>query len=93
MTDFPSDHIGNSDGLDPPLGGELQVAARRCIEAHHQARRRLDEDLAARVPVNNHPATLVKDGEIRIRAHELSHNVLLFRFEMYHRATMTRLLI
>ncbi len=63
--DTPPDHVGDSDGLDPAIGGELESTRMRRIDPHRDARPSvLYEELARRVCVNPQVATLVVDREL-----------------------------
>jgi len=63
--DAPPDHVGDSDGLDPTIGGELKFTRMRRIDPHRDARLSvLYEELARRVRVNPQVATLVVDREL-----------------------------
>ena len=61
--DAPPDHVGDSDGLDPTVRGELESTGMGRIDPHRDARPSvLYEELARRVRVNPQAAT---GGEVR----------------------------
>ena len=62
MLDTPPDHVADLDGLDPTVRGELESIGIGRIDPHRDARTDvLHEELAGRVRVNPHVATLVVD--------------------------------
>src|SRR3989344_211095 len=64
-TNAPPDHVGDSDGLDPAIGGELESIRMRRIDPHRDTRPSvLYEELARRVRVNPQVATLIVDREL-----------------------------
>ena len=65
--DAPPDHVGDSDGLDPAIGGELESTRMRRIDPHRDTRPSvLHEELARRVCVNPQVAPLVVDRELLV---------------------------
>jgi hypothetical protein len=65
MLDAPPDHVGDSDGLDPAIGGELESTRMGRIDPHRDTRTSvLHEELSGRVRVNPQVATLVVDREL-----------------------------
>ena len=63
--DAPPDHVGDSDGLDPTVRGELESTGMGRIDPHRDARTGvLHEELAQRVRVNPHIVALVVDREL-----------------------------
>ena len=63
--DAPPDHVGDSNGLDPAIGGELESTRMRRIDPHRDTRPSvLHEELARRVCVNPQVAPLVVDREL-----------------------------
>lgn len=63
--DKPPDHVGDSDGLNPAIGGELESTRTSQIDSHRDARLSvLYEELTRRVRVNLQETTLVVDREL-----------------------------